>query len=105
MTSTKAAKVVGISRPHVSSIRNELEKRGCIQRRTISGNAQGYVERQLSAAQTTGGTPIGATGPFEASHAAEHYGLIRLVTWPALPPGALVPQAIGSVCYPGMRAA
>jgi len=100
MTSTKAATQVEITRPHVSAMRNEMEARGCVPRRTVTGNAQGHVERQLAKAQTTGGVPIGATQDFDAAHAAEHFGLSRVVAWPTA--GRVV---IGSVCYPGMRAA
>lgn len=92
LTSTKAARMADVNRPYVTTVRLEMEARGCIPRRTVDGRTQGHVERMLKNARTTGGAPLGHVPLFDVELAAEHYGLKRNAAWVA---------PIGT-CYPGM---
>lgn len=101
ITNTRAALLADVERPYLSELRTEMEARGCLPKRTATGNARGHVERFYDAAQTTGGAPIGATPAADAELAAAYFGLdgYSVRTW-----SPTATQSIGA-CYPGMRRA
>jgi hypothetical protein len=103
LTSTKAARMADVNRPYVSSVRKEMEQRGCVPKRTVDGRRQGFVERALAQAVTTGGRPIGHTPAFDFEAVVQHFGLMTVINSPPWSSGPHSPT--GGACYPGMRRA